>query len=158
MDKSTIYIYTDGACRNNQEEKNIGAWGAYIFFNGHEKKICGVEENTTNNIMELKSVIEALKTIKEKARDTIPVVVISDSNYVVQGINEWVYKWLLKKWTNSNKEPVKNKELWEELVLLKIKFIDIKFEWCKGHENNSGNIEADRICNEAIDEYLFKNP
>ena len=150
MENKVIEIFTDGGCRGNQTEKNIGSWGAYILFGSHEKRISGVALDTTKNIMELKAVIMALNTL---TKYIIPVIITTDSNYVCQGMNEWIYTWMAKSWINSKRKPVKNKELWEELFLKKIKFDDIKFQWCKGHETIVGNIEADRLCNQAMDEY-----
>lgn len=146
MDK--IYVYSDGGCRGNGQENNIGAWAAVLKYKGNIKEIFGTAKNTTNNIMELTSCIEALKAIKNK---TIPVEVTMDSQYVIKGINEWIYSWLKKNWINSQKKPVENKELWQELYNLKQQFADIKFVQCKGHADNEGNNRSDKLVNLAMD-------
>jgi len=148
--KDIIYIYTDGACRNNQKEENVGAWAYRLENMGHSKEDFGTEINTTNNIMELKGCIEALKAIKNKNKKTI---VISDSQYLVSGINEWIYNWMSgDRWKNSNGKNILNKDLWMDLLKEKIKFIDIEFIKCGGHSNNDGNNRVDKLCNFAMDD------
>lgn len=146
MDK--IYVFADGGCRGNGQENNIGGWGVVLKYKDKVKELYGATKNTTNNIMELTSCIEALKAIKNK---TIPVEVTMDSQYVIKGINEWIYSWLKKNWINSQKKPVENKELWQELYNLKQQFADIKFVQCKGHADNEGNNRADKLVNLAMD-------
>lgn len=143
-----IQLYTDGGCRGNHLESNIGAWGCYMTYSKYVKEICGGERNTTNNIMELKGCIEGLKAIINK---DIPIVVYLDSAYVLNGITNWIYGWKSKGWITSKKEPVLNKELWIELDNLKSQFRDIRFEKVKGHSDNFGNNQADRLCNEYMD-------
>ena len=108
MDKKII-IYTDGACSGNP---GIGGWGALIFKDGEKKEIYGGEKSTTNNKMELTAVIKALEMIGDVS-DAIEVW--TDSQYVKNGITSWIFSWKKNGWKNSNKEPVKNKELWQEL-------------------------------------------
>ena len=119
-----VTIYTDGACSGNP---GPGGWGAVLMFQGKQKEISGGAKNTTNNIMEITAVIEALKLLKESCK----VKIYSDSAYVVNAFNEhWIEGWIAKNWQNSKKEPVKNKELWQELISLKNKhqvtFIKVK--------------------------------
>lgn len=144
-----IEMYCDGACRGNQSDKNIGAWGVYIEYRDVIKKYSDGERNTTNNIMELKACIEGMKNIKIK---TIPITVYLDSAYVLNGITSWIAGWKKNGWRSSNKKPVKNRELWMELDKLKSEFTDIKFIKVKGHSDNQGNIEADLLCNLKMDE------
>jgi ribonuclease HI len=144
-----IYIYADGGCRGNQFDTNIGGYGVYITYNGQTKELKGATRNTTNNIMELTSAIEGLKAIKKR---DIPVEVVMDSQYVVQGINEWIHGWIKKGWRTASKKPVENKELWKELYELKNQFNDIVFTKCKGHADNEGNNKADELANEAMGE------
>lgn len=144
-----IYLFCDGGCRGNQEKINIGGWGAFLQYKGFEKELWGNTKNTTNNIMELTSAIEGLKAIKNKM---IPVEVIMDSQYVVQGINTWIQGWINKNWQTKNKQPVKNKELWQELYNLKTQFKDINFRQILGHAGNYGNERADLLANRAMDE------
>lgn len=149
MDK--IIIYADGGCRGNQFNENIGGYGIVIKYKDKIKEIKGNTKNTTNNIMELTSCIEALKAIKDK---TIPIEIIMDSQYVITGINEWIFGWIKKGWKNSKKQTVENKELWKELYNLKQEFTDIKFLKCKGHSDNEGNNRADELANDAMDEII----
>lgn len=144
-----IKLYTDGGCRGNQSDNNIGAWGVYMVYGDVSKEIKGGEINTTNNIMELKGCIEGLKAIKNK---TLPVEVYLDSAYVLNGITNWIEGWKKKGWRTANKKPVLNKELWIELDSERNKFNNIEFIKVKGHAGNEGNEIADRLCNEAMDE------
>ena len=131
-----INIYTDGACSGNQNENNIGGWGCILEYQGHKKELCGGEENTTNNRMELMALIEALKALKEKG---LSIRVFADSSYLVNCFKEkWYVKWQMNGWKTSGKAPVENKELWEELIEL-MKDQDIKFYLVKGHVSLSGS-------------------
>lgn len=147
MDK--IIIYCDGGCRGNQFEHNIGGWGVLMTYKNNTKELHGGTKDTTNNIMELTSCVEGLKSIKNK---DIPIEVVMDSQYVIKGINDWVSGWIKKGWKTSQKKPVENKELWQQLVELKNQFKDIKFIKCKGHSDNEGNNRADELANIAMDE------
>lgn len=146
--EKVIEIYTDGACRGNQNENNIGAWGVYLKCDDKVKELSGNTKNTTNNIMELTACIEGLKAIKNKK---IKTKVYLDSAYVLNGITSWIKNWKNKGWRTSNKKQVLNKEFWIELDNLKSKFTDIEFIKVKGHSDNFGNIQADRLCNESMD-------
>ena len=107
-----VTIYTDGACSGNP---GPGGWGAMLMYKGNKKEISGGKENTTNNVMELTAVIEGLKLLKFPCK----VKLYSDSAYVVNAfIQKWIYGWIKNGWKNSSKEPVKNKELWQELYEL----------------------------------------
>ena len=136
-------IYTDGACSGNP---GPGGWGAVIFDNDNKQKnISGSEENTTNNRMELSAAIMALKEVNTNSEITI----YTDSNYVKNGITEWVLKWKENGWKNSNKEPVKNKDLWEKLDNL-CEQNTINWKWVKGHASNKYNNLADELATKAI--------
>ncbi len=162
MKEKTIYIYTDGACRGNQDKHNRGGYAALLCSGKYEKKISGAEINTTNNIMEMKAVIEALKLIKDKSYS---VMVFSDSAYVVNCINDkWYVKWRKNGWINSKKEAVLNKELWEELIQLVEGFCSITFIKVKGHLNVDnkaeikkwyGKLSADIRKTMSLDEYIM---
>ena len=141
-----IYIYTDGACKGNP---GPGGWGALLKYKEHKKEINGFSKNTTNNIMELTAVIESLLIIKQKSDITI----ITDSNYVKDGITKWIANWKNKGWKTSNKKPVKNKDLWKKLDDLSNNH-KIKWEWVRGHTGNPGNERADQLANEAINKNL----
>jgi ribonuclease HI len=147
MDK--VYIFADGGCRGNGKEHNTGGWGVLLKYKDNIKEIYGGIKDTTNNIMELTSCIEALKTLKNK---DIPIEVTMDSQYVIKGMNEWIQGWIKKGWRNSQKKPVENKELWLQLWELRNQFKDITFVHCDGHADNEGNNRADELANIAMDE------
>lgn len=131
-----INIYTDGACSGNQNETNTGGWGCVLEYGEHTKELWGGEENTTNNRMELTALIEALKALKE---DGLTIHIYSDSSYLINCFkNKWYVSWQKNGWKNSKKEPVENKELWEELLALLSKH-ECDFNLVKGHLNlNTG--------------------
>ncbi len=138
-----VIIYTDGACSGNP---GPGGWGSILMYKDNKKEISGGLENTTNNVMELTAVIEALKLLKFPCE----VELYSDSAYVVNAFNQnWIYGWLKNGWKNSSKEPVKNKELWEELYNLS-KIHKIQFIKVKGHANNEYNNRCDELARNAI--------
>ncbi|WP_027626185.1 ribonuclease HI [Clostridium lundense] len=147
-----VIVYTDGACRGNGKENTIGAYGIVLMYNGVKKEIKKAVLNTTNNIMELTAVIEALSVLKEPCE----VELYSDSAYVVNAINnKWIDSWLKNGWRTSSKEPVKNKELWESLIEV-LKVHKVKFIKVKGHSDNEYNNRCDALANEAMDEILGK--
>ena len=136
-------IYTDGACSGNP---GPGGWGAVIFDEREKQNnISGKVKDTTNNRMELTAPIMALKKIKSKSHITI----FTDSTYVKNGITEWIKKWEKNGWKNSNKKPVKNKDLWIKLndLCQKNKVI---WKWVKGHSDNKYNTLADELATQAI--------
>ena len=138
-----VIIYTDGACSGNP---GPGGWGAILMYKGTKKEISGGMKETTNNIMEVTAVIEALKCLKVECE----VQVYSDSAYTVNAFNQgWIYNWMKNGWKTSGKDPVKNKELWQELYALtkkhKVEFIKVK-----GHADNEFNNRCDEMAREAI--------
>ena len=139
-----INIYTDGACKGNP---GPGGWGALLEYDGYTKEIKGFSPLTTNNIMELKAVIEALKIIKYSSK----IVIMTDSKYVKNGISDWINNWKAKGWKTANKKPVKNKELWQELDDLSSNH-EIEWKWVKGHAGHPGNEKADQLANEGIED------
>jgi ribonuclease HI len=138
-----IKIYTDGACKGNP---GPGGWGALIIYATEEKEIYGGENLTTNNRMELKAVIMALREINS-GRD---ITIFTDSSYVQKGISEWIFKWKQNGWRSSNRKPVKNKDLWVDLDDISSKFT-IKWEWVKGHSGDPGNERADYLANKGCE-------
>ena len=123
-----------------------GGWGTILMYKGVEKEISGGMKHTTNNIMEITAVIEGLKMLKYKCE----VEIYSDSAYVVNAFNnKWIYGWIKNNWINSNKEPVKNKELWQELYSL-TKQHEVKFIKVKGHSDNKYNNRCDELARAAI--------
>ncbi len=139
-----VQIFTDGACRGNPGK---GGWGALLQFDGEEREICGGEMLTTNNRMELRAAIEALKVLKH----TCEIDVTTDSSYVKNGITQWLAKWKTNNWLTSNRKPVKNIDLWQELDELTQKH-SIRWHWIKGHSGHIGNESADKLANKGIDE------
>ncbi|MBI3814620.1 MAG: ribonuclease HI [Nitrospinae bacterium] len=139
-----VFIYADGACRGNP---GPGGYGVILKYNDKTKEIKGAEGKTTNNKMEMTAAIEGLKTLKEPCH----VTVVSDSNYLVQGMTKWIKTWLKKGWKTADKNPVKNKELWEELINLS-KRHKIEWKWIKGHNGHIENERADKLANEAIEQ------
>ena len=136
-------IYTDGACSGNP---GPGGWGAVIFDEREKQRnISGKVKDTTNNRMELMAPIMALKKIKSKSDITI----FTDSTYVKNGITEWIKKWEKNGWKNSNRKPVKNKDLWIKLNDL-CKENKVIWKWIKGHSNNKYNILADELATQAV--------
>ncbi len=136
MDEVTIY--TDGACSGNP---GPGGWGAILMLGENRKEISGGSENTTNNIMELTAVIEALKILKRPCK----VNIYSDSAYVVNAfLQKWIYGWMKKGWKTAGGDPVKNKELWQELYSL-TKTHDVTFIKVKGHADNEFNNRCDEM-------------
>lgn len=133
-----VTVYTDGACSGNP---GPGGWGAILMYNENKKEISGAEKETTNNIMEITAVLEALKLLKEECE----VKIYSDSAYVVNAFNQgWIYNWRKNNWKTANKEPVKNKEIWEELYNL-TKIHDVEFIKVKGHSDNEYNNRCDKL-------------
>ncbi len=138
-----VIIYTDGACSGNP---GPGGWGSILMYKENIKEISGALKDTTNNVMELTAVIEALKLLKFKCN----VKLYSDSAYVVNAFNQkWIYGWLKNGWKNSNKAPVKNKELWEELYSL-ANIHNVEFIKVKGHADNEYNNRCDELARNAI--------
>lgn len=141
-----IVVYTDGACSGNPGR---GGWGAVIIVDGKEHPMSGGEKLTTNNRMELMAAIEALEAVLEERKwRTRKVCVVSDSQYVKNGIQTWIKNWKKNGWRTSNKEPVKNKDLWLELDEAVSK-LDIEWHWVKGHAGNKYNEMCDRLAVEA---------
>ena len=138
-----VIIYTDGACSGNP---GPGGWGAILMYKNAKKEISGGCKNTTNNIMEITAVIEALKCLKVESE----VQVYSDSAYTVNAFNQkWIYGWMKNGWKTSSGTDVKNKELWQELYSLtqkhKVEFIKVK-----GHADNEFNNRCDEMARNAI--------
>lgn len=160
-----IIIYTDGASRGNPGR---GGYGVYIEVYKdklYTRKLSGGEINTTNNKMELKANIEALKYIKKNLpkilqNEEVEIILKMDSQYVKNGITLWIQNWQKNNWKGANKKPVANQELWQELLsfknfindkLINDNFKEIQFEYVKGHAGIHGNEIADTLATEAAD-------
>ncbi len=139
-----LFIYTDGACSGNPGK---GGWGALLIYGEHRKEIYGGEYDTTNNQMELKAVIEALKSLKKPTS----IDLWTDSQYVKNGITEWITNWKKNGWKNAQKRPIKNKELWLELDNL-VSLHDISWHWVKGHNGHTENERVDELARLGISE------
>lgn len=143
MGNKHIIIYTDGACSGNP---GPGGWGSILMFGEHKKEISGFQEHTTNNVMELTAVIEALKLLKEPCE----VEIYSDSAYVVNAfLQGWVANWLKRNWKTADGSSVKNQELWKELYEFTT-IHQITFHKVKGHADNPWNNRCDELARNAI--------
>lgn len=137
-----IVIYTDGACSGNPGK---GGWGAILMYNQHSKEISGAQSHATNNQMELKAVIEALKIIKKSH----VIEIYTDSKYVMDGITKWVNSWQKNNWLTADKKPVKNIDLWKELLDLTNNH-QISWHWVRGHSGDKYNEIVDKLARNAI--------
>ena len=137
-----IDIYVDGACSGNP---GPGGWGAVFTIDKNEATLAGGDADTTNNRMELQAAIEALKALPAD----ISATMYTDSQYVKNGITSWIVGWKKRNWMNSKNEPVKNKDLWEELDSLTQKK-NVSWEWVKGHDGHPLNEKADALARRAI--------
>jgi ribonuclease HI len=140
---TAVEIFTDGACKGNP---GPGGWGAVIRSGAHEKELSGGEALTTNNRMEMLAAIRALEALKRPC----DVVITTDSVYVRDGITKWIFAWQKNGWRTADKKPVKNAELWQEL-LEAAKPHKIQWRWVKGHAGHPKNERADKLaCNAAL--------
>lgn len=148
MQKDNIIIYTDGGCRGNP---GIGAWGAILLSEKHNLRleIGESEEHTTNNKMEIQAAIKALERLKHSHN----IKLYSDSAYLVNGMNSWIYSWQKNNWIKSDRKPVENKDYWLKLIELSKKH-SIEFIKVKGHSSNKENNRADEIVNILMDEHI----
>ena len=145
--KKEIMIHCDGAYRMS---KKVGGYGIVMEYDGIIKEFYGYEINSTSQRMELLACIVSLLKLK---RTDIPVTVVSDSQYLVMGVNEWVVGWIENGWENKKGETILNQDLWRQLIELCFKF-HVKFVHVKGHTGNVGNECADELANVAMNEYL----
>ncbi len=139
-----ILIYTDGACRGNP---GPGGWGVLIYRGQDKQTLYGGEPDTTNNRMELQAAIAALQHLPSSS----VVKLVTDSNYVKNGVTQWVNQWKRNGWRTSQKKAVKNQDLWQKLDEL-ASLHQVEWVWVKGHSGDSGNEMADALANRAIDE------
>ena len=136
-----IQIITDGACSGNP---GPGGWAAILRYNGHEKEIWGCEKHTTNNRMELTAAIEALSSLSEPCE----AEVVTDSEYVKNGITTWIHSWKKKGWLTAAKKPVVNQDLWQELDA-QVARHKTTWVWTKGHASNKDNNRCDELATRA---------
>ncbi len=138
-----VDIFTDGACSGNP---GPGGWGALLRYGTKERELFGGEKDTTNNRMELTAVIRALETLTRPVK----VRVHTDSTYVQQGITKWIHGWKKNGWRTSNKDPVKNADLWKLLEEAATRH-HVEWHWVKGHAGHEGNERADALANKGVE-------
>lgn len=137
-----VVIYTDGACSGNP---GPGGWGVVMTYGAHEKELYGGVPHTTNNRMELTAAIKALEALKRPT----PVEIVTDSQYVRQGITQWLHGWKKNGWKTAAKKPVKNRDLWERLDAA-MRPHDVRWHWVKGHAGHPENERADELARQGI--------
>jgi len=144
MNKIHVEAFTDGACRGNP---GPGGWGVLLRFGDHEKELHGGEANTTNNRMELMAAIQALESLTRPCQ----VRLTTDSEYVKNGITQWLPKWKQRGWRTASKTPVKNADLWQRLEAAARRH-EVQWHWVRGHSGHHENERADALANRGIDE------
>jgi len=137
-----VELFTDGACKGNP---GPGGWGALLRFGEHERELWGGEAQTTNNRMELMAVIQALEILKRPMR----AKVTTDSQYVRQGVTQWMERWKRNGWRTADRKPVKNRDLWERLDQAASSH-QVEWHWVKGHAGHAENERADALANRGI--------
>ena len=140
-----VEMFTDGACRGNP---GPGGWGVLLRYNGKEKTLYGGERETTNNRMELMAAIMGLEALTQQP---CQVALTTDSQYVKNGITQWLKGWKSRGWKTASKKPVKNQDLWERLDSIVAKH-DVEWHWVRGHAGHPENELADQLANRGIDE------
>jgi len=141
-----VEVYTDGACRGNP---GPGGWGALLVSGQHRRELWGGESATTNNRMEMTAAIEALAALKRRCQ----VDLYTDSQYVRNGITEWLPQWKQRGWKTADRKPVKNADLWRRLESEMARH-EVRWHWVKGHAGHAGNERADELANRGVDELV----
>lgn len=142
MSDEWVVIHTDGACKGNP---GPGGWGALLDYKGVKRELWGGEAETTNNRMELTAAIRALEELKRPCQ----VRLITDSQYVMQGINDWMPNWKKRGWKTAAKQPVKNADLWRQLDE-QVNRHTVVWQWVRGHTGDPGNEHADLLANRGV--------
>lgn len=143
---SHVIIHTDGACKGNP---GPGGWGAIIRSGAHERELSGGEPLTTNNRMEMMAAIRALQALKRPCAVTL----WTDSNYLRDGITKWIHGWQRNGWKTADRKPVKNAELWQDL-LVAVGPHKIDWKWVKGHAGHPENERADQLACDAAAQFV----
>ena len=143
-----VEIFTDGACKGNP---GPGGWGALLRMGKHEKELSGGEADTTNNRMEMIAAIRALEALIEPCSVTL----YSDSKYVLDGITKWVHGWKKRGWVNASRKPVRNADLWHELIEVSDRH-QIDWRWVKGHSGHPENERVDCLASDAADQIALE--
>lgn len=141
--RKKVELFTDGACKGNP---GPGGWGAILRMGRHEKELSGSDPETTNNRMEMTAAIMALRALTEPC----DVLLHTDSRYVIDGITKWVHGWKRNGWKNASRKPVRNADLWHELIEAAARH-QVEWEWVKGHDGHPENERADRLASDAAD-------
>lgn len=144
MSNKVVEIFTDGACRGNP---GPGGWGVLLRYNGTERELYGYQAEATNNQMELMAAIQGLEALSRPCE----VILTTDSQYVRQGITEWIAGWKRKNWKTAAGKPVKNQDLWQRLDQAAAPH-QVDWRWVKGHSGHDENERVDQLANKAIDE------
>jgi ribonuclease HI len=139
--RKQVEVFTDGACKGNP---GPGGWGALLRMGVHEKELSGGEAETTNNRMEMTAVIRALTALNAPCAVTLH----TDSRYVIDGMTKWIVGWQKKGWVNASKQPVKNKDLWQDLIAAAAPH-KINWQWVKGHSGHPENERVDQLASDA---------
>ncbi len=142
MSGRTVAIFTDGACSGNP---GPGGWGALLRYDGTEKELCGGEDPTTNNRMELMAAIRALESLKRP----VNVVLHTDSTYLKDGITRWIDGWKRNGWKTAARKPVKNIDLWQRLDAA-LAGHNVEWRWVKGHAGHVDNERADALARKGL--------
>ncbi|TLM65946.1 MAG: ribonuclease HI [Deltaproteobacteria bacterium] len=137
-----VEIFADGACSGNP---GPGGWGTILRSGRHEKELSGFAAETTNNRMELTAAIAGLSALKHPCR----VRLTTDSEYLKKGMTEWVAGWVRRGWKNAKKEPVANRDLWEQLLELSSRH-QVEWHWVRGHAGHAENERCDALARAAI--------
>ena len=145
-----VEIHTDGSCLGNP---GPGGWAAVMRYQGRERELAGGEALTTNNRMELMAAIMALEALSEPCRGSLQ----TDSQYVRQGITEWMPNWVRRNWKTAGGAPVKNRDLWERLHAATQRHT-IEWRWVKGHSGDPDNERVDVLAREAAERYRVLRP
>lgn len=144
--EKTVYLFTDGACKGNP---GAGGWGVLLRYGGHEKELFGGEAQTTNNRMELTAVLSGLKTLNRPC----DVVICTDSQYVKNGMENWIHNWKKNGWKTAGRQPVKNADLWQQLDE-QVARHRVRWQWVKGHAGHAENERADALANRGVEQVL----
>lgn len=144
-EKKVVDIHTDGACLGNP---GPGGWAALLRYRGHERELAGGEADTTNNRMELMGAIMALETLSEPCQ----IVLHTDSQYVRQGITQWIGNWVRRNWKTAGGDPVKNRDLWERLHAASQRHA-VDWRWVKGHSGDPDNERVDGLARREAEKF-----
>lgn len=145
MSLTPVTVYTDGACSGNP---GPGGWAALLISGGHEKELSGGERHTTNNRMEITAAIEALEALKRPCS----VDLFTDSQYLRQGVTEWMRGWKARGWRTADNKPVKNEDLWQRLDAARTPH-EVRWHWVRGHADDPLNHRVDRLAVTALAEH-----